>query len=381
MSTRPETHDIADHEALHDLLSSGRPLHGVRLQDLDLRGVERELLGRTDLGGLVVLGGAVTTPLVAHLRDHGAVVFPAATRAPVNTFRARLYRAEDLYDGLIHDDGQSLDSRAYAWYRRTVDDRDGFDSLLQAIHDESMSDRLSEVLDDRSVIGVMGGHGLSRTDPGYAEAALLGHALAQSGHLVATGGGPGAMEAANLGALCRHTDQVEASVASLAEVPGFEDSVEDWARCALAVLGSLTRCDPEAMTSATPGQAPRSIGMPTWFYGHEPPNVFCDGIAKYFSNALREDGLLARSSTAVVALPGAAGTSQEIVQACTPLYYAEPDGPLPHLLLVDPEHWTTTIPVWPLVSGLARGRRMAEHVHLVDDVDAAVELLGQVSPG
>ena len=65
----------------------------------------------------------------------------------------------------------------------------------------------------------------------------------------------------------------------------------------------------------------RSIGIPTWFYGHEPPNVFCHGIGKYFSNALREDGLLARSTACLVVLAGSAYTVQEIFQAATPPYF------------------------------------------------------------
>ena len=65
-----------------------------------------------------------------------------------------------------------------------------------------------------------------------------------------------------------------------------------------------------------------SVGVPTWFYGHEPPNVFAGAIAKFFSNALREDGLLARCTDGVVYLPGAAGTVQEVFQAVTGHYYA-----------------------------------------------------------
>ena len=52
------------------------------------------------------------------------------------------------------------------------------------------------------------------------------------------------------------------------------------------------------------GPTARSLGIPTWFYGHEPPNVFCDVIAKYFSNAIREEGLLARSTAGIVVLDG-----------------------------------------------------------------------------
>ena len=35
-----------------------------------------------------------------------------------------------------------------------------------------------------------------------------------------------------------------------------------------------------------------SVGIPTWLYGHEPPNAFATQIAKCFANSVREDGLL-----------------------------------------------------------------------------------------
>ena len=40
----------------------------------------------------------------------------------------------------------------------------------------------------------------------------------------------------------------------------------------------FSRCARPSARHDTAGR-PRSIGIPTWFYGHEPPNVFCDGIA------------------------------------------------------------------------------------------------------
>ena len=70
-------------ETLGDLdaaLSSGTPLTGLRIQDLDLTGHEDELLARTDLEGLVVLGGNLSPALDAHLRLHGVLVFPDVTR-------------------------------------------------------------------------------------------------------------------------------------------------------------------------------------------------------------------------------------------------------------------------------------------------------------
>ena len=110
--------------------------------------------------------------------------------------------------------------------------------------------------------------------------------------------------------------------------PGRAGRVEGLGQHALEVRAGLVGTTGD--TAATRGPTPvRSIGIPTWFYGHEPPNVFCDGIAKFFSNALREDGLLARSTEGIVVLPGAAGTAQEVFQAVTPLYYAAEGAPLP----------------------------------------------------
>ena len=50
------------------------------------------------------------------------------------------------------------------------------------------------------IVGIMGGHSLLRTDRAYIAVARLALTLTQRGFLVVTGGGPGAMEAAHLGA-------------------------------------------------------------------------------------------------------------------------------------------------------------------------------------
>ena len=115
--------------------------------------------------------------------------------------------------------------------------------------------------------------------------------------------------------------------------------------------------------------------MPTWFYGHEPPNVFAEGIAKYFSNAVREDGLLARSNAGVLVMPGAAGTVQEVFQLATRLYYAPNDVTPPRSSSSEVDHWVETLPVWPLLRAMAQGRRMEHVLHLVDDAQEAVDLV------
>lgn len=352
-------------------LDAGGSPAGARLHGLDLASCESLLLERRDLTGLVVLGGRVTRRLAQHLLEHGAVVFPSVTQAPVDAFRTTLYQANELYDGLaVRGYSDTLDARAYTWSVETRRSHDVFSSMVAAIHDTGMADALQEVADGIPLVGVMGGHAVRRDEPAYRRAAGLGLQLSELGMIVVTGGGPGAMEAVNLGALCADDAEVDRVVTALSAVPTFDGHVEAWARAAFEVRGGLST--PGAGSSAT---TVRSIGVPTWFYGHEPPNVFCDGIAKFFSNAVREDELLARCTAGLVILPGAAGTVQEIFQAITPRYYANGDGPIPPVVLVGRDHWTNRLPVWPVMAALAERRTLSRAIHLVDDVGAAADLM------
>jgi predicted Rossmann-fold nucleotide-binding protein len=369
-TTATEIEHLADLDAA---LASGEPLTGLRLQDLDLTAHEDRLMERTDVEGLVVLGGRLPPRLDQHLRTHHALVFPTDPHAPVNPYRATLYSPEDLYAGLADGYPATPDYRAYEWARDGALRHDAFVTLLRAIHDDSVSDALTEFIGGHRVVGVMGGHALPRDSSGYAAAALLGHELAEAGLLVVTGGGPGAMEGANLGAFARDRSALDASLARLSAVPSFLPSVEEWATLALEVRAELSEPPPGSGGAKAP--PPRSIGIPTWHYGHEPPNVFCHGIAKYFSNAIREDGLLARCTAGLVVLQGAAGTVQEIFQAVTPLFYAAEAAVLPPLVLVGREHWTSSVPVWAALRAMAGGRAMADVLHLVDTPDEATAVI------
>ena len=367
--------EVQSAEELAAVLDSGRTLAGVRVQGVDLRPLADALLARTDLDGLVVLGGRMGKKLAHHLLHRGVLVFPTDPSAPVDPYRARLYQPEELYTGLASGYDATPDARAYHWFCDPLIAHDALVTTMRAIHDDAMGSALTDLLDDLPVVGVMGGHDLRRDTPAYAAAARLGHRLAQADRVVLTGGGPGAMEAANLGAYCRSDTDLDAALAVLSLVPSFTPDIGAWARSALEVRhriqdGSL---DPEA------DPMPRSVGVPTWFYGHEPPNVFCDGIAKYFSNALREDGLLARCTAGLVVLPGAAGTVQEIFQAVTPLYYSPPERVLPPLVLVGVEHWTQRVPVWTALEALGAGRSLGGAVHLVETVEEAAALVTEVT--
>ena len=73
-------------------------------------------------------------------------------------------------------------------------------AIARALHDATIDSALVTHLAGRSVVGVMGGHADTRGSDRYVTGARLGRALSRAGYHVATGGGPGLMEAANLGA-------------------------------------------------------------------------------------------------------------------------------------------------------------------------------------
>lgn len=361
--------EIESLERLDALLGTGRPLAGVRLQGLDLAAREEGLL-RTDVRGAIVLGGVLTDRLDAHLRSGGALVFPAVTNAPIDPYRAHLYTPEDLYRGLDQGYAATPDWRAYSWWLEPTAKTDVFATMLRAVHDDSVSDALRERLVGRRVVGVMGGHAVRRDSKTYRQAAALGRALASTGALVLTGGGPGTMEAASLGARLHEqpSSALDTALDRLTAVPDFSADVGAW-----ATLGMQVR-------SSWPGPSRTSaIGVPTWFYGHEPSTPLACCHAKLFSNAVREDLLLAGSTAGLVVLPGAAGTVQEVFQATTHNYYASSEQVVP-TVLVGVEHWTKRLPVWPLLRRLGVDRPMDAHIHLVDAVDDVVDLLAQAQP-
>lgn len=361
-------HEIESLAEFDQVVAEYGTLARFRVQAVDLTDRTHALLSM-DTTDAVFLGCPMDPEAAAKVRAAGALVFPPVPGLPFDPYRGFVYSPGELFDSLDEGDGGdegyegTPDARTYGWFQRTKSDGDIFASMLRAVHDDSVSDALDEFLAGARVVGVMGGHAMARGTEEYGGAARLGRELARAGLTVATGGGPGAMEAANLGAYAAPFEDAMLSEALrlLAATPSFRPSIADWVRAAFEVRERW----PDGGTS---------VGIPTWFYGHEPPNAFASHIAKYFANATREDGLLARSNAGVVFLPGAAGTVQEIFDNATPNYYESRGEPTP-MVLVDREHWTKRLPAWPLLRALAEERPMEARIALVDRIEEAPDAL------
>src|SRR6266511_84317 len=190
-------------------------------------------------------------------------------------------------------------------------------------------------------------------------------------HGRAPGGGPGVMEAANLGSYLSGHDvsALTAAIDRLALAPDFRDH-DPYTAAALEV---------REMFPAQAVEWPRRGGLsiPTWLYGHEPANLFAAQIAKYFSNAIREDTILRLARGGIVFATGSAGTIQEVFQAATKTFYAT-DGVSGPFIFLDADYWTNRLPVrtllGPLLAASPAGD-LSSMIHLTDDVAEAVALL------
>jgi predicted Rossmann-fold nucleotide-binding protein len=304
-----------------------------------------------------------------------------------------LYRIDALLGGWAPDDDLS--------YARTVDAltyrRAGAEGLRvprstdvarrRALHDQAITQALSQALGGRRVVAFMGGHRLGRDTPAYEVVARCARSLAARGLLVVSGGGPGAMEAAHLGARLARAPSgdlddaldVLRRVAAFPEVAG-EDLVRSDGTFDEGLLRALHRWQAPAFEVAArwpEGVACETIGIPTWLYGHEPPTPLATAHAKYFDNSVREDGLLAVAKAGVVFAEGSAGTLQEVFQDAAQNHYRSVDDTRSPMVFLDIDRfWTVIRPVRPLLEGLFDDE-MDAMLHFVETAeDAAAAILG-----
>ena len=296
------------------------------------------------------------------------IIFPALDLT-YNSFRGSLYNRSSLYDGYTPGKEETFadcyDTRVYNDY---IQNGKHCDNILQtlgrSLHDHSIENAMFDFLsryDEKQIVAVMGGHVLKRTDEQYRNVVTISKTLVEKGKLMASGGGPGAMEATHLGAWMagRTAKEVDDALSILKAAPTFRD--EGWLRTAFEVIEKY------------PQERYRSLGIPTWFYGHEPATPFATDIAKFFSNSIREDTLLAIAMGGIIFTPGSAGTLQEIFQDAAQNHY-ETFGYASPMVFLGKEFFTRDVPVFPLLEDLAaKGRYKNLPISLTDNPAEAVK--------
>jgi predicted Rossmann-fold nucleotide-binding protein len=354
----PQIPELASTEALLEHLDRSGDLRGTVVEGVDLRECALEW-DEIPVAGAVFIACVFPSGDVAlRLQARGAVVVPDLTEdRPYRVYPSRLYSYEEL---------NAVDGEINAWFRDHPIPLSPVEAIAQRLHDTAMTDAIYELIqpeagEPRRVAGIMGGHGVRRDAPEYEAIARVGHGLTEAGFFVATGGGPGLMEAANLGAYLTRggAGAIDEALAMLAAAPTVFD--ERYAEAAETVHREHAK--------AAGGE---SLAIPTWLYGHEPIGRFATHIAKYFANSIREDGLLQIADCGVVFARGGAGTVQEIFQDAAINAYSPVEERAP-MVFVGRDFFTSS-GIW----GLMRAQAAAadppyEHLlTLTDDVEEAI---------
>lgn len=317
-----------------------------------------------------------------------------AGAAPFDAERRAVYTPDELFAGFDparpSSFGETPDFASFRWFvatgRGTPMDAD--EAVQRAVHDAHVTFDLGGIIANRRVVGIMGGHQLPRDTEDYARVATLARDLARRGMLVCSGGGPGAMEAAHVGAsLAAHDDDaLPAAIGRLATVPRMPAlhgilSIDGTPDPALVEHAGEWFAPAWLASRDIAGPVP-TLSIPTWHYGHEPTSPFATSIAKLFQNSIREDGLLTIARQGLVFTRGSAGTLQEVFQDAQQNFYAQHPDHFSPMVFLDRDYWTRVLPVGPLLEALFGSaadpavRASAERLLLVtDDIGEAAEHL------
>lgn len=376
-------HEIDSEAALLAFVRAHGHLRGQAIQELDLR-PHAALLQGIEGAGAAFLGCTLDAQTIAHLYRTGADLFPPLSEGmalPFRPYRSGLYTVEELYEGF--DPGREgsfwTDARDSAIYRYFTERREAgvpvaiMEALAMRLHDHAIEDAVYDLLhpaegEERRVVAVMGGHAMRRDQPIFADVARMARTLTRDGFFIATGGGPGAMEASNLGAYFAPFD--DGALDQALELLANETDYRAHAYLEFAL---------QVRRRWPPRDSAESLAIPTWFYGHEPTNMFASHVAKYFANSVREDGLLAIAKYGVVYAPGSAGTIQEVFMDACQNHYVTCEVMSP-MVLLGVDHWTHKLPVWPLLRAMSEGRPWGELVRLCDRGAEAAAFIRQHPP-
>ncbi|MEM9886836.1 MAG: hypothetical protein AAF849_13165 [Bacteroidota bacterium] len=326
-----------------------------------------------DLEHCCFLGCKLRVKDQLRLIEKGAHVLNTPDNLPYQPFRNQLYTCTELMKGFSEEKDHSEDLKIYRHFSKYRFNPPVGEALWQRIHDHSIDEALRDLLQfdengmtKRKCVGFMGGHSTKRSDPYFRKMAITAKLMAEAGYLVVSGGGPGIMEAANLGAYFagRSLVELEDAINILCEAPHY--TAISYHQKAMEVIQKYPN-------------GTESLAIPTWFYGHEPSNLFSTHIAKYFSNSIREDTLLAVCLYGIVYAPGSAGTTQEVFQEATQNHYGTFNYYSPMVFLGEERYQIQTL-IYPLLKQLAWGKEYYDLLHLTDDPEEIVQFIQQHPP-
>lgn len=356
--------------AVTEFLSEVHPIRVCRIGMNDIFGESGQASALMHKFGLDSAG--IVNRVLEEVKKDDLSVFIPKMDKPFSTYPKSLYTYKMLYDGYDYHEESSFeecyDTKVYRNYmsfgQRGKDVRE---TLARSLHDHFITYHLYKLLDrydEKLVVGVMGGHARRRDDPMYRQIVYLSKKLTEMGRLMVTGGGPGAMEAAHLGAyMAGRTDaEVEEALTMLIPSPTFCD--EGWLCRSFEVMERFP------LTSDY-----RSLAIPTYYYGHEPTAPFATDIAKYFDNSVREDGIVTVAKGGIIYTPGSAGTMQEIFQDAGQNHY-ETEGYASPMIFMGKEYYTKYMPAYSVLKDLSdRGIFKNMILTISDDNDEIIDAI------
>lgn len=326
------------------------------------------------------LGCTFKQDIAISLIERGAFVYPKFKNLPYNPYRGKLYSWQELLEGYQSNLDESIDLKIYNHFIQNKYNPPVSEALAQRLHDHSIDDALRRILeyDDegmtkKKVVGFMGGHSTKRGSQFYVETAIAAQLATQKGYYVVTGGGPGIMEAANLGAyLGNYTkDELFDAIEILQNLDFLAENQPDY------LATNFTDRSLEVLQKYPNGC--ESLAIPTWFYGHEPSNLFATYIAKYFSNSIREDILLTISLYGLVYAPGSAGTTQEIFQEAAQNHYGT-SGYYSPMVFLGKKRYVEDTSIYSVLHQLAVGRVYKDLLFLTDSAELSIDFIEKHPP-
>ncbi|TDL99200.1 MAG: hypothetical protein C4K58_07940 [Flavobacteriaceae bacterium] len=354
-------------------LKKGDLKHCV-IQNIDLTGLEWDF-EKLELYNTFFLACHLSKSQIISLIGLGAFVYPKFKGLPYQPFRNTLYNWQELLDGYHPTMDQSVDLKIYQNFVQTKFIPPVYEALAQRIHDHNIDRALKELIGyskdgmtQKKAIGIMGGHSVKRSSSMYQKVAVLAKMAQENGYFVVSGGGPGIMEAANLGAYFggKKEKDLFKAIEILSDLNLENENQVDY-------LASNYISNAQKVLELYPvGQ--KSLAIPTWFYGHEPSNLFASVIAKFFSNSIREDTLLAICLHGVIFAPGSAGTTQEIFQEAAQNHYGTM-GYFSPMVFLGKERYQEETQLYAVLKQLSMGKEYHQMLHLTDEPKEVISFL------